>query len=306
MSRRTLPRWLLTLAALLPASRALASDAILVVTSDASVANYRIVQEAFVGAVGRPVKVVDLEADPVDSSSLEAILKATKPPLVYCIGSRAYLTVHDVAPDHPIVLSSALNWQRLPAGKGTRVVASELSASAQLTLFRYFFPGVTKVGVLFSKAYNKEWHAAAVEAGKAAGIEVRGIALSSPGDVSSRLDELLPTVDALWIIPDPIVLSDEETVTELFERCRGKKKPTFTYSEAFVDAGAVLVVSPDLSTLGRQAAALAKDLLGSDPPRAVNPLDPAGSSVTLNMKAVDALGLQLNQDALSSVNRIVE
>lgn len=303
MSRRLVATLVLAVAALVDG--AAASDAVLVVNSDASVANYRAVQDAFVASLGRPAKVIDMESDASDGASLEAILKATRPELVYCIGSRAYLTVHSVAPDQPTVLSSALNWQRLPEGKSTYVVSNELSASAQLTLVRYFFPRVSKVGVLYSKAYNKEWYATAVDVGKSVGIDVKGIALSSPGDVAGRLDELLESVDALWVIPDPIVLSDEDSVKLLFTRAREKKKAAFSYSEAFVEQGAALVVAPDLPTLGRQAATLATDVLAKKalPASAV---DPAGSSVTLNMKAVKELGLELNQDALGSVNRIVE
>jgi len=73
----------------------------------------------------------------------------------------------------------------------------------------------------------------------------------------------------------------------------------------FIEQGAVLAISADLATIGRQSASLAL-MVDKDKVPEGTVQNPAGSTVTLNKCALDALRLHFNQDALDSVNKIVE
>jgi len=68
--------------------------------------------------------------------------------------------------------------------------------------------------------------------------------------------------------------------------------------------GAILSISADKPTTGRQAALLTQSILeGNAKELSVTP--PAGSSITLNMDKVRTYKIKLNEDALDSVNNIV-
>ena len=66
-----------------------------------------------------------------------------------------------------------------------------------------------------------------------------------------------------------------------------------------------MVISPDIPTIGRQAAGLADEVM-ADEEIEEKFQDPAGSAITLNMKVVEKYKLKLNEDALDSVNQLIK
>lgn len=226
---------------------------------------------------------------------------AENPSVIYCIGGNAYQAATKLAKGKSIVLSTAINWERFkPDARTTRVIANELPAVAQLTLFRHFFPKVQRVGVVYSPSINKQWFEQAVLAGKEVGVEVIGRTITRSSQVGTALAELMPKVDALWLTPDPVVLESATTAQLYFTRADAARKPVFAYSAAFSALGATLVLAPDMPTIGRQAAGVAQDHAGA---LAVN--TPAGSEVTLNLKRVTQYGIDFNREALDSVNNLI-
>lgn len=284
---------------------AFAGGGVLIVNSDASVSKYIVAQKAFEDVVGEQANEVDLAAAGTDMDRLRTLITSRDPNLIYCVGSRAYLAVHGMHKERKIVMSSAINCQRFPVGSKTYGVANELSAGMQLTMFRYFFPSVTRVGVLYSKRFNSEWLAQAKKEAKDTEVEIVSQPLRRPRDLEKALSKLLDGVDAIWLIPDPVVLADAKSVRRLFEQCDSHNKPIFAYNAAFAVQGAVMALSPDVPTIGRQAAGLAKALLANE---SIGERfeQPAGSEIVVNLRSVRKYGLSLNEDALDSVNRIIK
>ena len=283
----------LALAAVPQASR------VLLLNTDASVAKYAEVQLSFKESLGAgALTEVDL------LTSGEAGVRralAENPGVIYCIGGKAYEAATKLAKGKSIVLSTAINWERFkPDARTTRVIANELPAVQQLTLFREFFPKLQRIGVIYNPAINRLWFQQAVLAGKEVGVEVIGHTVTRSSQVAGELAKLGPKVDALWLASDPVVLESEAAVLLYFARADAAKKPVFTYSPAFTELGATLVLAPDMPTIGRQAAGVVQDHAGS---AAVS--TPAGSEVTLNLKRVQQYGMDFNREALDSVNNLI-
>ncbi len=277
-------------------------EKILVVNSDGVVEKYATAQSAFRDTIGQPVKELNLAG--LTDAAAERAIRAEAPTAVYSIGAKAFLAASRAAKGKPIVVSSVINWQRLPAAAapGTHVVANELPSSSQLTLFRYFFPQVKRIGVLYSTDYNRQWMADAIAAGRDVGVEVIGVAVRTTAGARSELPKLLSRVDAIWVAADPVVLADEAAVRALFAAIRAAQKPVFTYSTAFTEFDPTLIVAPDVPTIGRQAASLVQ---GLRPGARKEIQSPAGSEVTLNLRAVKEYGLMLNEEAMDSVNNLI-
>lgn len=275
---------------------------VVVVNSDAGIEKYKLAQQAFRESFSGEVSVIDI-ARLGEREALQAI-RAEAPTALYGIGAKASVAVSKAARGKPVVVSSVINWNRLPEirSPAVHVVANELPSQTQLTLFRYFFPGIKRVGVLYSRDYNRQWLAGAVAAGKDVGIEVIGVPVRSTRSVDAGLAELLPRVDALWVASDPVVLADEASVRRLFVAIAAARKPSFTYSSAFADFGPTLIVAPDVPTIGRQAASILK-AGGNGAAKEIQ--SPAGSEIILNLGAVRDYGLQLNEEARDSVNRFI-
>jgi putative ABC transport system substrate-binding protein len=278
---------------------------VLLINSDATVEKYRVAQEEFKKTYSRPVLEINLDDKKWEVPDVEDLLYDEYPDLVYCIGSKAYFIANRFVSEKDIVFSSIVNWQRLPVTKKTYGVSSELHSGMQMTLFRYIFPEVKKIGVLYSEQYSSQWFNDARAEAREMGIEIIGKHISESKQSINALKELMPKVDALWLISDPLIMTDKENLKEVFKVCEAKKVPVFSYHDIFVEYGAVLIVSVDDPTIGRQAAGIATEALS------VGKMDekvqyPAGSHIILNLKKVKEYDLQYNEEALSVVNQIVE
>ena len=275
---------------------------VLVVNSDGAVEKYNTAQQSFRESFGGPVTEINLAG--LTDRAAERAIRAEAPTAIYSIGAKASIAASKATPGRPIVMSSVINWQRLPAATaaGTHVIANELPSATQLTMFRYFFPKVKRVGVLYSTEFNRQWMAEAIAAGRDVGIEVIGIPVRTPGAARAGLSGLLSKVDALWVASDPVVLADEAAVRAIFADSAAARKPTFTYASAFAEFSPTLIVAPDVPTIGRQAAGILQGLV---PGAKKEVQSPAGSEVTLNLRAVKDYGLDLNEEAMDSVNRVL-
>lgn len=288
-----------------PLSAETASGKVLILNSDMSVSNYALAHTGFKTKVAAVGGEIDLGSKWVDESNVKKTIHNVNPDVIYCIGSKAYLLANEFAENKNIVFSSIINWRRLPMGKNTYGISVELLPSMQLTLYRYFFPEITKIGVVYSKDFNKEWLDTVVKSARDVGITIFKKSINKQEDVESALKDLLPKVDATWLAPDPIVISKIETVGEMFKQCDNAGKPVFAYNEAFADLGATLIISADITTMGGQAAGIALDLL-SEQKRDEKVQAPAGTNVILNLKQVEKYKIKLNEEALDSVNQIIK
>jgi putative ABC transport system substrate-binding protein len=263
-----------------------------------SVAKYHRAHESFISTVDREIVEINLAEEGLSESQAKRRIRNNNPSSVYCIGTRAYVMASQELRTQNIVMSSAINWQRLPTRQNTRVISDELPAAYQLTLYRLFFPDVKRIGILCSKEFNQEWAEQAIAAGLETDAEIVVQYIKKKDELAAAMAELLPKVDALWLTADPTVI-DEKTLPRIFSQTNAARKPVFTFSAAFESYGAALMISPDDQTIGRQAAGL----LGNDVDEYVQ--TPAGSEVTLNMNVVKKFGLTFNEDALDYVNRII-
>ena len=150
---------------------------IMLINSNASVDKYRVAQDEFTKSISSPVVEVDLGAKRWKLTEIEDLLYDVYPDLVYCIGTKAYLLANKYISERNIVFSSIINWRRLPVAKKTFGISSELNPEMQITLYRYIFPGLKRIGVLYSGKYNKHWFNEAREAAKEMGVEIIGKSL---------------------------------------------------------------------------------------------------------------------------------
>jgi len=279
---------------------------ILLMNSDATLEKYEKAGNGFKKTLPHPVVEVRLDEKKWTLSRIEDLIYDDDPQLIYCIGTKAYLVADKYANKTERIFSSIINWMRLPRTESTFGVSNELHPGMQIMLFRHIFPHVKKIGVLYSTEYNSQWFAEAREQAQDMDVEIVGQAVSGKekGTISS-LKELLPRIDALWLISDPVIMSNSTSFTEVLKECDEKKTPVFSYHDAFVKYGATLILSVDHPTIGRQAAGIALEVLAGEKMEEKVQY-PAGSHITLNLNKVKDYGVEYNADALASVNTIIE
>jgi putative ABC transport system substrate-binding protein len=313
MSRRDLISVLLLLAAVLPGLPARAqtsaqtSAKVLIVNSDSSVEKYRQAEDEFTRQIQASVgRVVGVKLDNSQApEELQSLIDRESPDLIYSIGAKAYQYASRFKGPRPLLFSSVLNWQRFEPIKNSFGVANELSLSQELSLLRYVLPSAKRVGILYDPRYSRERVAEASAYAQEVGLALVERSVENADDLQEALDALLPQSDLLWLIADPGVLADKRSVELIFKSAEASRKPIYSYSDAYLNYGASLVVAADTPTIGRQAANLATSILRHDAiADAVQ--TPAGSHITLNLCQLGKLNASYNEDALDSVNQLLE
>lgn len=271
---------------------------IMVINSNAGVGKYHAVHKEFKSAVSLPIHEIDL-------GKKTGMGDVPQPDLIYCIGAKACVFAKKNFSGVPLVFSSIINWRRLSLPPDTHGVSNELHARMPIFMFRSIFPEVKKIGILYSERYTLQWFLETRKQAEELSITVVGKTVRSGENAVPVLKQLIPEVDAVWLIPDPLVTPKKEKLYEILKICDRKKMPVFSYHSGFVKLGAVIAVSVDNPTIGRQAAGIASEILSK------GEIDekvqfPAGSSVTLNMKTVKAYNLKYNSNALSLVNNLIK
>jgi len=235
---------------------------------------------------------------------LKQLIQQENPELIYCIGSKAYSLARSYAPTKKLLFSAAINWRRLDIGERAYGIANELASAQEISLLRYFFPTIRTIGLFYNDKFSREYVETIKKDALALGINVISQAINDEREIDEALNELMPKIELFWIISDPVVLSNKESVQQILHSAQQHKKPVYAYSDVYIEQGAVLAASADTATIGRQSASLAM-MIDKNKVPAGTVQSPAGSTVTLNKCALDALQLNFNKDALDSVNKIV-
>lgn len=283
------------------------SSKILIVNSDTAVYRYEKIANEFKKVLQQNTYQwvefnVDTHAD--TEAELKQLIQQENPALIYCIGTKAYSLAQSYASNRKLLFSAAINWRRLNITEKTYGVANELSTAQEISLLRYFFPAVKTIGLFYNDKFSREYVETIKKDALALGINIVNQPINDAQEISDALNELLPMIDMFWIIPDPVVLSSKESVQQIFKSAQQQKKPVYAYSEVFIEQGAIMAISADIATIGRQSGSLAL-MIEKDKVPAGTVQSPAGSTITLNKCIVDTLHLNFNRDALDSVNKIL-
>lgn len=280
-------------------------EKILVLVSNVDIKKYERVRKGFMESYDI-YKTINLANQWYDSGRIENLILDESPDLVFAIGSRALKMAVPVIPEKTnLIFSSVVNWRRFSVTDRIYGISNELTPLMELTLFRYFFPNLKRIGVVYGKRFNQEWFKKAHQHGLEMGFQIMGESVKKPHEVLSAVEEILPRVEALWIIPDPVVLATKKIVTHIFEKITQKNKPIFAYSAGFNQLGAALTLSVDETTIGRQASMLASIALeGEELSERVQP--PAGTYITINLNKFKKSGFDPDMQALQFADKIIE
>jgi hypothetical protein len=186
-----------------------------------------------------------------------------------------------------------------------RVRAGSLSAvfldqapARQLDLIRLALPDARSVGILVSG--QSKAHAPALEA---AGRE-RGLQLVSsvvePGGLYPALQSLLPDVDVLLALPDPIVFNSQ-TAGSILTAAYRRQVPLAGFSPAYVKAGALLALYSTPAQVGKRGGELLRQALAGRP--LPQPQSPREFTLEVNQNVARSLGLGLDEVRLGELLR---
>lgn len=155
-------------------------------------------------------------------------------------------------------------------------------------------PQAKNIGILYDPNRTGSFVQKTLEYASQKKLTIIALPIRQASDVPWGLTNLKGRIDWLWMIPDLTVLTPQ-TVDIIMLFSLENRVPILTFSEKYLDLGAVLSVSTDPYDMGRQAAELALQVMenphiSGQPPTRVRKV-----KILTNPQAAQMLGIELHE-----------
>ena len=243
----------------------------------------------------------DLQGDLDQGRKLAKKIRASEASLVVAVGLKAALAAKLEIVDVPIVYMMILDPSKhnlnSPNMTGTLL---EIPAERQFKILRAFLPNLRRLGILSNSSYTAKLKDTAAQAA-ANSFQLQEFPVDSEKDVPHQLRSLLAGVDALWLVPDSTVLTNE-SIGFILESSLAKRVPVIGFSPEFTRLGALLSLSVSYGEVGRETGVLAKRILDGDRKLPAKAIPIERLKITVNLKTARFLGVEFPKD----VNHLID
>jgi putative ABC transport system substrate-binding protein len=178
-------------------------------------------------------------------------------------------------------------------------VPLDVAPGPQLAGYRRALPAIKKLGVLYDPARSTSFIEEARSAATSASFTLVLRSVDRPERVPEAARAILNEVDALWIIPDPLV-AEADAFRFILAEAMKKKVPLLAYSDGFVRTGALLGITPDYRGIGIETARLA-EALEQHAPEAELAVRIPPPKLMVNLRTAQMLGITIPPAVMSEV-----
>ncbi len=275
---------------------AVAVEIVILKSSDLTAYNEAV--EGFKSAAPRSAVYTeyDLRGDLERGKQLARKIRTSDSSLVVAVGLKAALAAKLEIVDIPILYMMILDPMKyhLAAANMTGVLL-EIPMDRQFKVLRAFLPSLRRIATLYdpgktaAKLKEAEPRAAVHE------FLLRGFPVEDEKAVPQQLRALLSESEALWLIPDSTVLTDE-SIRFILESALAKQVPVLGFSSELTRLGALLSMSIDYSEVGRESGLLARRILNGEHPLRLKPVSVQRIKITVNQKTARYLGIPIPKE----------
>lgn len=269
-------------------------------------APYRAAIESFKSESGMRVTELDLKGDITGGAWAVRQIRSMKPDVILSVGSLATQMVSGAVTDTPIVFCMTTEVPEVVT-KSSNVTGISLAVSPrrQFQALQHVLPEVRTVGVVYDASRSSKLIAVAEVEARAAGLTLASRTVADAKGVPGAVRSLLGTAEVIWMIPDSTSFTREsfEFVLNLSVE---NTLPLMVFSEAYVRAGALLSLSPDYPSIGRQAARMVRRIHAGEPVRSIPIEDPEQPKLVINRRVALSLKTAISPQALDAPTQVVE
>jgi putative tryptophan/tyrosine transport system substrate-binding protein len=244
----------------------------------------------------------DLRGDLERGKQLARKIRASDSALVVAVGLKAALAAKLEIVDIPVLYMMILDplKHRLTADNMTGVLL-DIPTDRQLKIMRAFLPTLRRIGMMYDPDKSAPKLKEAASRASAYELRVQGFPVEHEKEVPQQLRTLLSESDALWLIPDSTVLTDE-SIRFILESAVAKQVPVVGFSSEFTRLGALLSMSVDYGEVGREAGLLAKRILNGEQRLPLTPVSVQRIRITVNQKTARYLGVTIPKELDSLID----
>ncbi|MBI3596698.1 MAG: hypothetical protein HY203_06055 [Nitrospirae bacterium] len=175
-------------------------------------------------------------------------------------------------------------------------------ASLILPKLKEIQPSLKRLAVLWTSESMKRHVEELRQASAQVGIEIVSQQLKSPDELPERLRSLYGKIDAVWLMPDPLLINSQSfTVLKGFSW--SNRVPFYVPTAGLVEQGATASISTSFREIGRAAALAARQTLSGKSVEAM--VYPEKMMIVLSLKAAGNAGLVISPELLKNLDRVV-
>ena len=254
------------------------------------------------GPIGAIYTEYDAQGDLELGKKLARKLRASNASLVVAVGLKAALAAKIEIVDVPIVYMMILDplKHQLTAANMTGTLL-EVPLDRQLKIMRAFLPTLHRIGTLYDPAKTSTRVKEAARQATLSDFQLKELPVESEKDVPQQLSTLLSDVEALWLMPDSTVLTNE-SVRFILESALARQMPVIGFSPEFTRLGALLSLSVNYGDVGRETGLLVKRILDEERLLPLNPVPIERIKITVNLKTARFLGMTFPKELMSLVD----
>ncbi len=222
------------------------------------IAPYDEALNGFISAQNQKIKQIVLTGSP--SFDIRDEIKMTMPPLILAIGRDALVSVSEIR-DIPVIYLMVLSPDQIIDNlQNFYGISMNVHPEKQLEAFIRAIPTLNNIGLIYNPANTGDLAAAAVKAAAKKGINLFIRVAERPGDVANIIKGMSDRINAFWMLPD-VTLLTPESIELLLITSMEKEIPVLTFSNKYLEMGALISVAVDPYDMGLQAGEMAIKIL---------------------------------------------
>ena len=246
----------------------------------------------------------DMRGDIARGQKLARTIRDSEASLVLAVGVKAAQIAKSEIVDIPIIFCMVLDPSKhdlkAPNMTGIRL---EIPVDRQFNAMRSVMPALRRIGVLYDPQKTGYLVDEARVLARSMGLELVVKQVNTDKEVPPALRALLSQVEALWLVPDSTVLT-EDSLKFVLGTALDLNVPIIGFSSELVRSGALLGLSVSYEDVGRQAGVLARKML-NDQHRPLSPTFPPDRlRLALNLKTARYLGITVPPEVVNSADEV--
>ncbi len=247
----------------------------------------------------RPVHSFSLKGNVENGRTIAQHIRSLNVDLVVAVGLKAALVVKQELAAVPSIFCMVLNPGKYNLTQSNMAgIALEIPFADHLQSLQYVLPKIQRIGVIYNPIKTGKLVARAHRQAQALGVKLVPRRVASEKDVPAMLRDILPHIEALWLLPDSTVLTTD-SFNFLLRTTLDANVPVIGFSPDLVSKGALLSVHFNFEDVGKQAARIAEGFLNGNAFTAGRIISPHQLRFAINLKTANFLGLNIPPDVLT-------
>jgi putative ABC transport system substrate-binding protein len=182
-------------------------------------------------------------------------------------------------------------------------VSMEIPAGKFLAAIREVFPKARRVGIIYNPGQSDAFVRQALGAAQQQGITLVLHKAERSSEVPSLIDALRGKIDVFLMLPDVTVVTPE-TVKYLLLFSFQSKVPVFSFSDKYVEMGALAALSIVPFDIGVQAGEMARKLSNGYSNGTPYRVDARKAVLSINRTVAGKLGIRISDTVLKKAEDV--